>query len=130
LEYVLNELNIYAQQEHLTFKEFAQIYGSRTVFSRPDGKWYISNPANPEDNLANKWNQDGRIPMYFFRWVKAVKDDLIESLQKEDEQQFRAAIENGFGSMSVSSVLGKKYCNTTPPKPIISQGAAKPYRSL
>lgn len=130
LEFVLNEFNIYAQQEKLTFKEFSQMYGNRTVFSRPDGKWYISNPANPEDNLADKWNQDGRIPMHFFRWVKAVRADLIESLHQENEQQFRTAIENGLGSMSVSSVLGKKYCSTTPPKPIVLQGAAKPYRSL
>lgn len=130
LEFVLEELNIYAQQEKITFKNFAQLYGNRTVFSRPDGKWYISNPANPEDNLANKWNQDGRIPMYFFRWVKAVKADLIESLQLDNEQQFRTAIENGLGSTSVFSVLGKKYCSTTPPKPITLQGAAKPYRGL
>lgn len=130
LEYVLNELNIYAQQEKLTFKEFTQMYGSRTVFSRPDGKWYISNPANPEDNLADKWNKDGRIPTHFFRWVKAVRTDLIESLQQENEQQFRTAIENGLGSMAVSSALGKKYCSTTTPKPIVLQGAAKPYRSL
>ena len=100
------------------------------VFSRPDGKWYISNPANPEDNLADKWNQNERIPAHFFRWVKAVKDDLIESLQQDDDQRFRASIENGLGNTSVSSVLGNKYCNTTPPKPISSQGAAKPYRGL
>ena len=130
LEYVLNELNIYAQQQTLTFKDFAQIYGSRTVFSRPDGKWYISNPANPEDNLADKWNQNERIPTHFFRWVKAVKDDLIESLQQDDDQRFRASIENGLGNTSVSSVLGNKYCNITPPKPISSQGTAKPYRGL
>lgn len=130
LEYVLGEFNIYAQQEKLTFKEFEQIYGNRTVFSRPDGKWYIANPANPEDNLADKWNQDTRIPTYFFRWVNTVKTDLIESLQQEDEQQFRAAIENGFGNTSVTAVLGKKYCELIPPKPIVSQGVAKPYRRI
>lgn len=130
LEYVLGELNIYAQQEKLTFKEFEQIYGNRTVFSRSDGKWYIANPANPEDNLSDKWNQDTRIPTYFFRWVNAVKTDLIESLQQEDEQRFRAAIENGFGNTSVTAVLGKKYCKLIPPKPIVSQGVAKPYRKL
>lgn len=124
LEYVLNVLNMYAQQDK------AQIQGSYTIFSQSDGKWYISNPANPEDNLADKWNQDSRIPTYFFRWIKSVKFDLIESVQQEDEQQFRTAIENGFGSTSVSTVLGKKYCKLTPPKPIVSQSAAKPYRSL
>lgn len=130
LEYVLNELGIYAERQKLTSDEFGKIYGRRNVFARFDGKWYIANPANPEDNLADKWNQDGRIPTCFFRWVKAVRADFIESLQQEDEQQFRAAIENGFGDKTVSAVLGKKYCDAVPPEPIISQRAAKPYRSL
>lgn len=129
LEFVLNELNIYARQQQLTFKQFADAYGNRAVLSRQDGKWYISNPANPEDNLADKWNRDDRIPNYFFKWVKAARSDLIEALQLDD-LQFRAAIENGLGSTSVSNVLGKKYCSSIPPKPIISQTAAKPYLSL
>lgn len=130
LEFVLNELNIYAQQLKLSFKEFTQVYGNRTVFSRSDGNWYISNPANPEDNLANKWNQDSRIPEYFFRWVKAAKSDLIESLQQDDERQFRIAIENGLGRDVVASVLGEKYCGITTPKYIAPQTAAKPYLSV
>lgn len=129
LEFVLNELNIYAQQQQLTFKQFADVYGNRAVLSRQDGKWYISNPANPEDNLADKWNQDDRIPNYFFKWVKAAQSDLIEALRLDD-LQFRAAIENGLGSTAVSNVLGKKYCSSIQPKPIISQTAAKPYLSL
>lgn len=129
LEFVLNELNIYAQQQQLTFKQFADVYGNRAVLSRQDGKWYIANPANPEDNLADKWNQDDRIPKNFFKWVNTVQSDLIEALQLDD-LQFRVAIENGLGSTSVSSVLGKKYCSSIQPKPIVSQTAAKPYLSL
>ena len=33
-------------------------------------------------------------------------------------------------SYRLSSVLGKKYCSPITPKPIVLQGAAKPYRSL
>lgn len=130
LEFVLRELSIYAQQQRLTLKEFAKAYGSRTVLSRPDGKWYISNPADPEDNLADKWNQDSRIPEYFFRWITTIKSDLIESLQQDNDQQFRSAIENGLGFNAVSTVLGRKYCGSSVPKPIVTQTAAKPYRSL
>lgn len=130
LEFVLNELNVYAQQQRLTFKEFAQKYGDRTVFSRPDGKWYISNPANPEDNLADKWNHNSKIPEYFFRWVGAAKADLIEGLQLDDDQQFRALLENGFGQTTVSNILGEKYCGNTPPRLIVPKAAARPYRSL
>lgn len=130
LEFVLNELGIYAHQQRLTSKDFAAVYGNRNVFSRTDGKWYISNPANPEDNLADKWNQDDRIPEYFFKWVKTAKSDLIESLQQDDDKQFRVAIENGFGSTAVSAVLGNKYCGMITPKQIPHQTAAKPYLNL
>jgi len=130
LEFVLNELNIYAQQQQLTQEEFTKAFGNRTIFSRPEGMWYIPNPANPEDNLANKWNQDSRIPVYFFRWVKTVKSDLIDSLQQVDDQQFRIAIENSLGKTVVSNVLGNKYCGEISPKQINPYTAAKPYRSL
>ena len=130
LEFVLNEFSIYSLQQKLTFKEFAQKYGERTVFSRQDGKWYISNPANPEDNLADKWNSNSKIPECFFRWVSAAKTDLIDGLQLDDDRQFRALLESGFGETTVSNVLGKKYCGETPPRLVVPKTAAKPYRSL
>lgn len=99
LEFVLNELGIYAQQQKLTFKDFAAVYGDRNVFSRTDGKWYISNPANPEDNLADKWNQDDRIPEYFFRWVKTAKSDLIESLQQDDDKRLGQQLRMGLAAL-------------------------------
>ena len=130
LEFVLNELSIYSLQQKLTFKEFAQKYGEHTVFSRQNGKWYISNPANPEDNLADKWNVNSKIPECFFRWVCVAKTDLIDGLQLDDERQFRAVLESGFGETTVSNVLGKKYCGETPPRLVVPKTAAKPYRSL
>lgn len=131
LEYVLGELSICAQQQDLEYKNYIQNYGERKYLSRADGKWNIPNPANPEDNLADRWNKDAKIPYYFFHWLKAVRKDLIDSLNVEDEQVFRTALENGFGEKTVSSVLGKKYCNDNKkPKPIVVERAAKPYGSL
>lgn len=130
LEHVLKELEIYAKQQSLTTKEFTQLYESRSVFSRPNGKWYISNPANPEDNLADRWNINAKIPATFFRWVSIIKDDLLISLHRDDDQEFRVLLENGFGSSAVSSVLGNKYRAIANPKPISAQTAAQPYRSI
>jgi hypothetical protein len=128
LEYVLKEFEIYAQQQSLTTKDFMRLYESRSVFSRPEGKWYISNPANPEDNLADQWNTNTRIPAMFFRWVDAAKSDLITALHMDDDHKFRAILESGFGSTTVSSVIGNKYRAATASKPIVAQAAAQPYR--
>lgn len=130
LEYVLNELSIYAEHQNLSNLEFANIYGNRNVFGKVDGKWKIANPANPEDNLANKWNDDKRIPEMFFMWVKTAKNDLIQGLQIDDEQEFRALLENSFGTTTVFNAIGKKYCGITPSRPIPTNLAAKPYRKV
>lgn len=132
LEHVLNELAIYAQQQNLTTKEFMRLYESRSFFSQLDGnvKWYIPNPANPEDNLADQWNINDKIPARFFRWVSAAQDDLLTSLHRDDDQEFRVILENGFGHTAVSSALGNKYRAIATPKPIVAQTAARPYRSL
>lgn len=129
LEYVLNELAIYSHQQNLTTKEFMRLYEARSVFSQPgrDVKWYIPNPANPEDNLADQWNINDKIPAKFFRWVSAAQDDLLASLHQDDDQKFRVILENGFGHAAVSSALGNKYCAIVTPKTIIAQTAAKPY---
>lgn len=128
LSYVLQELEIYSQQQSIKMEEFLRIYESRSVFSRPDGKWYISNPANPEDNLADQWNTNSMIPSLFFRWIKSAKEDLINTLEHGNDSEFRVALENGFGSMAVSSVLSEKYSATRPARPIILETAPKPYR--
>ena len=131
LEYVLKELAIYAQQQSLTTKEFSRLYESRSIFSRPDRsvKWHIENPANPKDNLADHWNTNMKIPATFFRWVGVAKDDLLASLHRDDDQEFRVILENGFGATAVSSTLGHKYRAIVNPKPIIAQTAARPYRN-
>lgn len=131
LKYVLDELDIYAERQRLTEGEFTQHFGNRSVFSKKEGKWYICNPANPEDNLANKWNENNKIPELFFRWVHSVRTDIIEALQLDENQQFRSALENGFGRTAVNSVLGQKYCNAdTQAKMITPQKAPKPYCNL
>ena len=37
------------------------------------GNWNIPNPANPEDNLADRWNKDSKIPYYFFPLAQSSK---------------------------------------------------------
>lgn len=122
----LKELEIYAQHLTKNQKEFVALYGARNVISHNNGVWYIANPANPEDNLANKWNENPRIPKTFFMWIKVVTSDLIDSLQ-QDDKHFRTTLDNGFGSKAVTAALGEKYMTTEAPRLIIKESAPKPY---
>lgn len=125
LKFILDELKIYSHRQGMDFIEFRQLYGDRNIIYRENGKWSIVNPANPEDNLADHWNEDSEIPAYFFRWIDAAYNDLIESLSLND-YQFRSQLENAFGSNTVQNVLGNKYTNVQP-VPINASHASKPY---
>lgn len=126
LNYVLSELRIYAYHQNMRHDAFEKAYGSRVAITHTDGKWEIQNPANPEDNLANKWNQNSDIPKYFFLWINACTKDLIASLSLPDAA-FRASIDNAFGAENIKKAWGTKYQSVTP-KPIIPTKVAKPYR--
>jgi hypothetical protein len=126
LHYVLNEFSTYAEHQILTEESFAERYQGKSVIEKKGGKWIIVNPANPEDNLADQWNQDASIPKHFFVWTKAVREDLIDSLQMSDED-FRAKAETAFGLMTVANAWGSKY-NKVAPKPVIPVIPAKPWR--
>ena len=129
LQYVLNELNIYAERQTLSGEEFAQKYGSRSVISKSKDscRWVIQNPADPEDNLADKWNDNADIPKYFFRWIAMCSKDLIQSMSTLDSE-FRTTMENAFGASAVQRGWGDKYkpAKTPDPRPITN--SPKPYQ--
>lgn len=127
LNYVLGEFAAYAEHQTLTEERFAERYQSKNVIGRKSGKWIIENPANPEDNLADQWNQDASIPTHFFAWAQAVREDLIDSLQMSDAD-FRVRAENAFGQKVVASVWGIKY-NTVTPKPVSPVIPVRPWRA-
>ena len=44
----------------------------------PDGRWYIGNPVNPDENFADRWHEDGHArARAFFSWVTALQRDLL-----------------------------------------------------
>lgn len=126
LGHVLSEFEIYSKHQSLSSEQFKKIYENRNVFQKDDGKWKIENPANPKDNLADKWNTNPEIPHRFFLWVNTARTQLIDSLYLEDEE-FRAVSESAFGHTSISNAWGTKY-NAILPKPILPATSSRPWR--
>ena len=88
----------------------------------------MENPANPEDNLTDQWNENPNVPKRFFLWIKAAQNDLISSVNL-NESEFRATMETAFGSNLISSVWGKKYC-PIPSTSVSSTNVAKPWKKI
>ena len=127
LEYVLNRLEMCIHQTEMTFEQYALRYDNSPVLSYKNGKWNVPNPADPEDNLANKWNEDERIPKSFFKWVTAIKKDLFEVMTQKDDNQFGVVLENSFANYDPNNPIIKKYRNARVATPINASTASKPY---
>lgn len=110
LEKVLDTLQKHNRNDDMLYKK--------------NGKWIIPNPANPEDNLADSWNDETCDK--FFHWINQARIDFVDALN-DDESRFRATMENAFGLWFINKHWNNKYC-TVPSKPINPATASKPWR--
>ena len=68
-----------------------------------DGKWHIPNPINPAENFADRWHEnDHKKARAFFKWVKWVKDDLLDVLNEIHIKRICASLKNQFGESVIN----------------------------
>ena len=74
---------------------------------RPDGKWYIANPVNPEENFADRWHEENHArARAFFQWVAALKEDFVDVLHARRVAEVRKRFSTALGASVVTSQLG------------------------
>ncbi len=94
LKYVVSELEIYSQLLEQEQSVFSYNNVNRIWIKKENEQWYIPNPVNPYNNLAGDW--DDETAKKFFKWVRALKQDLILSVDYNDEKYY-IAMKNAFG---------------------------------
>ena len=125
LQTIANDFEIYSRNQTLTEEEFSRQYETKNTIRKSNGKWYIMNPVNPKDNLADSWNDNPEKAELFFKWVKAMKKDCLDSLQIEDND-FVALLENNFGRDYVKKSINlNDYASVMP---TIITNTPKPWR--
>lgn len=127
LRYVLDRLEMCIHQTEMTFEQFALKYDNSPVLSYKNGKWVVPNPADPDDNLADKWNSNNKIPKTFFNWVTTIKKDIFEVMAQNDDNQFGVFMENSFADYDSNNPIIKKYRKARVATPINVSTASKPY---
>ena len=71
-----------------------------------DGRWYIGNPVNPEENFADRWHEDNHArARAFFSWVGALKEDFVDILTMTKPEAVRNRLAAALGPSVVSSHL-------------------------
>ena len=73
LQTIANDFEIYFRNQTLTEEEFSRQYETKNTIRKSNGKWYIMNPVNPKDNLADSWNDNPEKAELFFKWVRQIR---------------------------------------------------------
>ena len=73
----------------------------------PNGTWYIANPVNREENFADRWHEDNHArARAFFRWVDAVREDLVDILAENRLATAKRRLGAALGASAATAHLG------------------------
>lgn len=72
-----------------------------------DGRWFIPNPVNPDENFADRWHEDDHVrARLFFWWVEALKRDLIDVVAEGNQEIVRERLQSVVGDSIYSRHCG------------------------
>lgn len=68
--------------------------------------WYIANPANPDENLADKWHENSNSrAKAFFEWVNVLESNLSLIINETDLDKIKPILSYTFGKQTTEKVI-------------------------
>ncbi len=122
---------IYQGQEDIYITLSDILNGINEDIVKQGGKFNIPNPANPEENFADKWNEDEKLSLAFFDWINNARDTFCINVLKERKDQIIDVLNESLGvNIMIDPDLGQKEKlpeveNST--SPIIVKNPSKPW---
>lgn len=58
-------------------------WGKAGYVENRNGRWWVANPVDPDENFADKWNEYPERREAFFQWVKKVRADFSSAARKQ-----------------------------------------------
>lgn len=75
-----------------------------SLIENRNGTWWVANPAHPEENFADKWNESPEEKDFFLRWLRTVQTDLGSALAATNKGAATEAVARAFGGVSATPV--------------------------
>jgi hypothetical protein len=80
-------------------------YQESQIIRKVHGQWYITNPVNPEENFADRWNEPGSgCAEAFFQWLKWLKIDITNAIDNGTVRGVSEALKEGFDRHQLETV--------------------------
>lgn len=67
-----------------------------------NGRWWVENPVEPDENFADKWNEKPERRLAFLRWMVAVQQNVAEASRADTLIKASAALGRTLGANAVS----------------------------
>lgn len=100
-------------------------YAATGVIRRVGGRWIIENPVNPDENFADRWNDEGsRRAEAFFQWVAWARQDLAVADGQSDERATRATLAEAFAVPGGGGMVKSGSVVVVPASAVPAVGAA------
>lgn len=80
-------------------------YRETQLISTANGRWYIGNPVNHEENFADRWNDSGsKRADAFFQWIRWVREDLMHAIEAGTVKGIVDALAEGFDRQQLEKI--------------------------
>lgn len=90
------------------FLDQVQRFQETGVIQCDNDEWVIENPVNPEENFADRWNDEGsKKPDAFFQWVNWVQEDIDAILNTASRDELESTLSGAFGGLAGKRIAGK-----------------------
>lgn len=67
-----------------------------------NGKWWVQNPVDPDENFADKWNEKPARRLAFLEWLKRVQIDFTDAIQAHNLNESSNVLSASLGGSVVN----------------------------
>ncbi len=86
----------------------------RTAIEYRNGVYWVSNPVNPKENFADKWDECPRKAELFFEWLNAVEREYQNLLTDTGFEKVGGYLIETFGRRESEETMAKFVARTSP----------------
>lgn len=78
------------------------LQGMHQHIEKRDDKWWVENPAEPEENFAERWNEYPERREAFFRWLIQARNDFAKATPTTDIRNLAEALSPALGRSTMT----------------------------
>lgn len=93
------------------------VQGMPSKIERRDGRWWVANPVDPEENFADKWNEHPKRREAFEQWLQKAQSDLSSITQQPTLEKISSLLAPTLGRQVLTKAateLGLKLSESLP----------------